>query len=50
MQGGKSSKSRRYRRKQCLSYSCTSPWAVDSFLNDQIATWLFSLFIIHSLG
>ncbi len=31
MQGGKSGRSRRYRRKQRLSYSYPSPYAINGF-------------------
>ncbi len=32
MQGGKSGRSHRNQRKERLSYSCPSPYAVDGFL------------------
>ncbi len=51
MQEGKSSRSRRHRRKQRLTYSCLSPYAVNSFSsNNRIETLAFSVFLVRSSG
>ncbi len=50
MQGGKFGRSQRHGREQRLSYSYQSSYAVNSFLNDQIVTLAFNLFIMLSSG